>query len=151
MTKRIDQFCETLRLKLTNIESSMELLKTKIGSSATTAEHEVRKHLDMVKRRVDQERGKLESVHDDLRKWALERRAISDEVIAGWKGKLENAKLQSRAIKAEHYAVAAAALAVAALDEAEQAALEAWLARKDAEPVRGTKAAERRNGIAINP
>jgi hypothetical protein len=119
----------------------MELLKTKIGSSATTAEHEVRKHLGVVKRRVDQERGKLEFAHDDLRKWALERRAISDEVIDDWKGKLEKGKLQSRAIKAEHYAVAAAALAVAAVDEAEQAALEAWLARKDAEPVRSTKAA----------
>jgi DNA primase large subunit len=141
MTERIDQFCETLRLKLTNIESSMELLKAKISSSAISAEHEVRKHLDLVKRRVDQERGKLESAHDDLRKWALERRAISDEVIAEWKGKLEKAKLQSRAIKADHYAVAAAALAVAAVDEAEQAALEAWLARKDAEPVQSTKAA----------
>jgi hypothetical protein len=40
--------------------------------------------------------------------------------------------LQGRADKAERYAAAASAVAVAALDEAEEASLEAWLARQDA-------------------
>lgn len=141
MSERIDQFCEDLRLKLSSIESSAKLLKTRIDSSATTVEQEVRKQLDIVKRRLEQERGKLEAARDDWKKWAIERRAVSDEMIAEWKSKLEKAKLQSRATTAERYAAAAAALAVAAVDEAEQAALEAWLARKDIETAQTTKAA----------
>jgi hypothetical protein len=49
--------------------------------------------------------------------------------------------LQSRADKAERYAAAAAALAAAAVDEAEQAVLESWLARRDAQAAQSTKAA----------
>jgi hypothetical protein len=49
--------------------------------------------------------------------------------------------LQSRAENAERYAVAAAVVALAAVDEAEQAALEAWLARKDGDNADETKAA----------
>ena len=141
MSERIDQFCEALRLKLTGIESNMETLKSNIDSSATTAEQAVRKHLEVVKRRVEQEREKLEAAREALKKWAVERRAVSDEMIAEWKGKLEKAKLQSRARNAERYAEAAAALAASAVDEAEQAALEAWLARNDAENAQSTKAA----------
>lgn len=141
MSDRIDQFCENLRLKLTGIESTMETLKSNIDSATTTAEQDVRKHLEVVKRRVEQDRGKLEAARETLKKWAVERKAVSDEMIAEWKRKLEKAKLQSRAGNAERYAAAAAALAAAAVDEAEQAALEAWLARKDAETPQSTRAA----------
>jgi hypothetical protein len=141
MSERIDQFCENLRLKLTDIESNMQMLKSNIDSSAATAERAVRKHLEVVKRRVEQERGKLEAAREALKKWAAESKAVSDEMIAEWKGKVEKAKLQARAHNAERYAAAAAVLAVAAVDEAERAALEAWLARNDAEHAEGTKAA----------
>jgi hypothetical protein len=49
--------------------------------------------------------------------------------------------LQFRAEIAERYAVAAAVVAFTAVDEAEQAALEAWLARKDADIAAETKVA----------
>jgi hypothetical protein len=49
--------------------------------------------------------------------------------------------LQIRAEVAERYAEAAAVVALAAVDEAEQAALEAWLARKDADIAAETKVA----------
>ena len=55
--------------------------------------------------------------------------------------KLEKAKLKARAEAAERYAAGAAVVALAAVDEAEQASLEAWLARKDADSGQGTKAA----------
>jgi hypothetical protein len=58
-----------------------------------------------------------------------------------WKDKREKAKLQSRAESAERYGVAAALIALAAVDEAEQAVLEAWLAREDADAAGQTKAA----------
>jgi hypothetical protein len=97
--------------------------------------------LDAVKNRIAQDRTKLETAQADVKKWVDDFKAASNEKIAEWKDKREKAKLQSRAENAERYAVAAAVIALAAVDEAEQAALETWLARKDADTADATKAA----------
>ena len=55
--------------------------------------------------------------------------------IADWKTRHELAKLQDHADKAERYAAAALEVALAAIDSAEEAALESWLARLDARSV----------------
>ena len=130
MSERIDQFCENLRVKLTSIDNK-----------AQTAEQEVRTRLDAVKKRIDQERPKVTAAQADIKKWVEERKATTNQKIAEWKAKSEKARLKSWADFAEGYAGAAAAVALAAVDEAEQASLEAWLARKDAESAQGTKAA----------
>jgi hypothetical protein len=49
--------------------------------------------------------------------------------------------LQRRSDNAERYAAAAIDVAVAAVDEAEQASLEAWLARQDADTAQAKQAA----------
>ena len=141
MSERIDQFCENLRIKLTSIDKKMQQLKAKIDSKAQTAEQEVRIQLDAVKKRLKQDRTKLETAQADVKKWVDEFKFASNEKISEWKAKRERAKLQIRAEIAERYAVAAAVLALTAVDEAEHAALEAWLARKDADIATETKAA----------
>ena len=141
MSERIDQFCENLRTKLTSIDKSMQGLKAKIDSKAQTAEQEVRTRLQTVKKRIEQDRTKLQTAQADIKKWVDDFKAASNEKIVEWKDKREKAKLQSRAENAERYGVAAAVIALAAVDEVEQAALEAWLARKDADTVDETKAA----------
>ena len=60
MSERIDQFCENLRIKLTSIDNNMQELKAKIDSKAQTAEREVRTQLETVKKRIEQDRTKLE-------------------------------------------------------------------------------------------
>ena len=65
----------------------------------------------------------------------------ADPSIAEWKANLEKAKLKGRAQAAERYAVGAVVVAFVAVDKAEQAALEAWLARKDAHSTQGTQGA----------
>ena len=40
MGQRIDQFCESLRLKLTNVDSNMHALKAKSDGKAQGAEQE---------------------------------------------------------------------------------------------------------------
>ena len=137
MNERIDQFCENLRVKLTSIDNDMRALKAKIDSKALTAEQDIQSHLDSVKKRIAQDRTKLVAAQADITKWADEREAVTDEKIAEWKAKLEKAKLKGRAEAAERYAAAVAVVASAAVDEAEQASLEAWLARKDADSARG--------------
>lgn len=101
----------------------------------------MRTQLDAVKNRIAQDRTKLETAQADVKKWVDDFKLASNEKIAEWKAKREKAKLRSRAENAERYAVAAAFVALAAVDAAEQAALEAWLAGKDAETADETKAA----------
>ena len=141
MSERIDQFCENLRIKLTSLDKNIQQLKAKIDGKAQTAEQEIRTQLDAVKNRIAQDRTKLETAQADVKKWVDDLKLASNEKIAEWKAKREKAKLRSRADNAERYAVAAAFVALAAVDAAEQAALEAWLARKDAETADETKAA----------
>jgi chromosome segregation ATPase len=133
MSERIDQFCENLRLKLTSIDNNMQALKAKIDAKAKTAEQDVRAHLDSVKKRVEQDRSRVEAAQKELKKWLDEYRAVTKEKIADWKASGEGIKLRSRADFAEKYAKATAVVAAGAVDEAEQAALEAWLARRDAD------------------
>jgi deoxyribodipyrimidine photolyase len=141
MSERIDQFCENLRIKLTSIDKKMQQLKAKIDSKAQTAEQEVRIQLDAVKKRLVQDRTKVETAQADVKKWVDDFKAAGNEKIVEWRVKRDEAKLQIRAEIAERYAVAAAVVALTAVDEAEQAALEAWLARKDADSADETKAA----------
>lgn len=135
MGARIDQFCEDLRQKLTIVDSGLAGLREKINGEAEHVEQDVQSHLDRVHKRLDQGRAKLTAAQADVKEWADEKKAATSDKIAEWKAKRELSKLQGRADKAERYAAAASAVAVAALDEAEQAALEAWLARQDADSV----------------
>jgi predicted nucleic acid-binding Zn-ribbon protein len=132
MGQRIDQFCEDLRLKLTSIDSSLNGLKVKIEGKAQNAEQEARSHLERVQKRVEQDRAKVLAAQTELKNWVEERKTATRDKIAEWKTKRETSKLQNRADKAERYAAATIVVTLAAADEAEQAALEAWLARQDA-------------------
>lgn len=141
MGVRIDQFCENLRVKLTAIDGNMQALKTKIDNKAQTVENDVQAQLGAVKKRIEQDHKKVSAAQTEIKKWVEERKSATDEKVAQWKVKREKAQLQRRADEAEGYATAAAVVAMAAVDEAEQAALEAWLARRNAEEAASTKAA----------
>jgi len=132
MGQRIDQFCEDLRLKLTNIDGGLGGLKAKIDGKAQNAEQEVRSHLEKVQRRIEQDRTKVSAAQAKVKDWAEARKVETRDKIAEWKSKRETSKLQNRADRSEQYAAAAIIVAAAAVDEAEHASVEAWLARQDA-------------------
>jgi hypothetical protein len=133
MSDKIDRFCENLRLKLTTIDNNIQGLKAKIDAKAKSAEQDVRTYLDSIKKRVAQDPNNVEAAQKELKNWLDEYRAVTKEKIADWKASGERMKLRSRADLAEKYAKATAVIAASAVDEAEQAALESWLARRDAE------------------
>jgi len=133
MGQRIDQFCEDLQLKLSNIDSRFDSLKAKIDGKNQQAEQAVRSHLGEVQTRIEQDRAKVSTAQAKVKNWAEGRKIATTDKIAEWKAKRETAKLQNRADDAEAYAAAALAIALAAVDDAEQAALDAWLARHDAD------------------
>jgi hypothetical protein len=132
MGQSIDQFYHDLQLKLTNIGSGLDGLKAKISGKADRAEQDVRTHLDQVQRRIEQDRAKAVAAQAEMKNWIEQKKAATSEKIAEWKAGHETAKLQNRADMAERYAAAAVDVTLAAFDEAEQATLEAWLARADA-------------------
>lgn len=94
-----------------------------------------------MKKRIEQERVKVAAAQNDMKKWMEERRSATTEKVAEWKAKFEKAKLQSYAESAERYAAGAAIVASAAVDQAQEAALEAWLARREAETAQASQAA----------
>jgi hypothetical protein len=141
MSERIDQFCENLRVKLTSIENNMQALKSKIDAKARTAEQDVRNELEGIKERMEQDRTKVAAAQADIEKWVEQCRTATNEKIAEWKTKSETARLQSRANLSEKYALGAAVVALEAVSQAQQASLEAWLARKDAETAKTSQAA----------
>jgi hypothetical protein len=131
MTQQLDQFCENLRIKLTNIDSGLAALKAKIGSKSQQIEQEVRLHLVDVRRRIKQDAKKVSAAQAEVKDWTEHQKIATDDKVAEWKAKRDLGKLQHHAAKAERYAAAAIDLAMAAVDQVEQAAVEAWLARHD--------------------
>ena len=140
MSQRIDQFCENLRVKLTNIESDFHDLKAKIEAKGQHVEQGVRSHLENVQKRIEQNRGKASASQVEVKEWLEARKTATADRVADWKAKFETRKLQNRADGAERYAEAAIVVAPATVDEAERASLEAWLARHDADSEQAKKA-----------
>jgi membrane carboxypeptidase/penicillin-binding protein len=134
MSQRIAKFCEDLRLKLTNMESGLGTLKTRMEGKQQQAEQEVRNHLESVKKRIAQDEVKASAARTEIEAWLENERSISASKIAEWKANHELSHLQNRADFAERYAKATIHVALSALDEAERASLEAWLARAEANP-----------------
>lgn len=141
MAEGIDKFCENLRVKLTSIDNEMESLKGTIDGKLKTAGQDVQTQLNAVKKRIEQDRAKLTAAQNDMKKWMEERKSATREKVAEWKAKFEKAKLQGYANGAERYAAGAAVVALAAVDQAQEAALEAWLARREADSAQGSQAA----------
>ena len=141
MGQRIDQFCEQLRTKLTQIDTSLNDLKGKIDSKARNVDQDARVHLDKVEKRIAQDKTKVSAAQAKMKDWIEARKVETQAKIAEWKSKRETSKLQNRADRAEQYAAAAIVVAASAVDEAEQASVEAWLARQDADSAAAKQAA----------
>src|SRR5262249_26975856 len=141
MGRRIDQFCENLRQKLTMIDCGLDGLKAKIDSDALTAERHVQSHLERVRKRIDQGRTRVDAARADVASWVQDRNACAIDTIAVCKAERGVEKLRGRADKAGRYAAATIEIATAAIDEAEKASLEAWLTQADADYAKNKPAA----------
>ena len=131
MGRRIDQFCEDLRVKLTDIDNNFGALDAKINQNADLAERDVRDVLAKVHARVEHDKAKVAAAQAEIKNWADQQKSATNEKVAEWKAKRETNMLQNRAAMAERFAAAAADYAVGAVGIAEEAALQAWLARRD--------------------
>ena len=132
MGQRIDRFCEDLRLKLSAIDTRFDNLQAQIDAGAERGEAAVHGQLESVRGRIAADRARAQAAKAELESWSAQRKTTASESIAAWKARREMHKLARRADQAESYAAAAKVVALEAIDEAEEAALEAWIARRDA-------------------
>jgi hypothetical protein len=132
MGQQINQLYQNLRVKLANTKSHIDSLNAKMEAKAQHAEQEVRDEFDKLQKRIEQDRTKVKAAQAEVKNWVDARKSATAAKIAEWKAKHETSRLQNRADSAERYAAASIDVALAAIDDAEQAAIEAWIARQDA-------------------
>ena len=136
MSKKIDQFCENLRVQLTNVESHLAKVGESIKAAPQEAQAAIRTKIDAAKAQHEQNMQKIADSRATLEERVQEKKAEIDTRIQEWKTNREISKLEHRADKAESYAVAAiefAAAATAEADLANLATLEVIAARLEAE------------------
>jgi hypothetical protein len=132
MSEHIDRLCGDLRIKLHGIDRRLEALKGNAMATSEKSQHAVESQLDRVEQRIFDNRNVAEAANACVKAWLDGRKDAFNGNRAGWKQNRQVHLLNSRADDAEAYAVAVFDLAAAAADEAAQAALEALLARNDA-------------------
>jgi len=133
MSAKVDKFCDDLRDRLNTVESRLHAAKTNVQALAGQAEETLRQQCDELHRKAQAEKDRIERLRGSLTAKAQQKLAETTEIVREWKAKNETRKLNARADRAQVYAADAIEFAVAAIDEAEKAILDAIVARMDAD------------------
>jgi hypothetical protein len=133
MSAKVDQFCDKLRDRLDAVEGRLESFKTNVQALPEQAEKALRDKLDEARNRLQARKERLEQTRANLKARAQQKMAETKEAVGEWKAKRETRKLTAREDRAEAEAADAIDYAVGCIDEAEEAILEAVVARIDAD------------------
>ena len=131
MSPHIDAFCGEICLKLVDIDEELRHLKITIREKARHTEPEVRSQLEKVMKRIASNQSKVAAARVQVEQWVTDK-AKDDLRFLNEKIPEDRNRNPKRAAEADRYAAACIDLAIAAVDAAERAALEAWLVREDA-------------------
>jgi len=132
MTERIDRLCDQLRIKLHGMDRRLEALKANGSNVSDKSRHQIESQMDSVQLRIFGRRRTVEAANASVTAWIEDKRPGFEAKAPGWRAARSFLELNKRADDAEVFALAVFDLAIAAADEAAQAALEALLARRDA-------------------
>ena len=135
-TQNLDQFSAEVRARLANIDKGLKGLKARVNGDAEQAEAEARNQLAEVSADIEANKPKLAAAEEQMTQWLEVQRTATTQKVAEWKATQDFGRLQARAAQAERYAAAARDVVIVALNGAHQAALEAYLANKDASTAR---------------
>ena len=137
MTDAITKFNVELQAHLKDAQNRLAALNDKAAASVDHADKEIRRQITALEERAHKAKTSVEAANAEMKKWA----ADSLTVVTEWKAKHDVNRLATRADRAEHYAKAASQVAIAGVEAAEKAALDARLARADADGAKASKAA----------
>jgi hypothetical protein len=132
MHEKMDNFVHQLRVKLDAADQRIKALKASAKTTTEKAKIDAKAQLAALEAHAKEQQSRLQSAQAKTKAWVDQKKMATSEKIAAWKQKHEVDKLVSHANHADDYAVASMQLAIVAVDEAERAALEAVVARIDA-------------------
>ena len=135
MSAKVDQFCNNLRDRLNAIEDRVQSVKANLEKLPKQSEQALQKCLAESRAKVDSEKRRLEKAQASLLARAEQKFSEIKAGISQWKANLDVSKLQARADRAEMYAADAIFVADMAVAEAEEAIIDAVIARMDADTV----------------
>jgi len=133
MSKQIDAFCDNLRGKLNEMDARLQQLKASAKAGSDKAKQDLLAQAKSLQTNIDSGRASIEAANSRMKTWIGGKKSSLDQQVAQWKADGKEAFLEGRADAAEEYASDAFVVAVAAADIANEAAIEAVLARGDAD------------------
>lgn len=133
MSTAIDNFTKQLHDNLEAVEDRAKSLKNGIQSLPRKTQAEIQSKLNEAKANLDAKKQEFHDYRAKLKTQLAEKESEVMSNIEEWKSNREAEKLEHRADKAEDYAATVTFLAVAAMEEAEEATLAALDARRDAD------------------
>ena len=141
MTERVDQFTNNLRDRLNGAEARLEQVKASIGAAKTETRAGIDGKIAEAKAAAQAQKSALEDAQARMKADLEEKKATTEEHVAEWKQGRHVKKLERRAEFAEDDAVWALLVAADAIDNANLRALDAIVARMDADEAAGGEAA----------
>ena len=139
MSQQIDSFCEKLRGKLNEMDDRLQQLKASAKAGSEKARQDLHSQAEKLHANLDADRASIEAAKTRMKDWAAGRKATFDDKVAQWKAQRKQEQLNRRAEAAEGYASDAFDVAVAAVDNAFKAVIEAIIACGDADEVSPVK------------
>jgi hypothetical protein len=139
MSQQIDSFCEKLRGKLNEMDDRLQQLKASAKAGSEKARQDLHSQAEKLRASLDADRASIEATKTRMKDWAASKKATFDEKVDQWKAQRKQEQLKHRAEAAEEYASDAFDVAVAAVDDAYEAAIEAIIARDDADEISPVK------------
>ena len=133
MSTAIDNFTQQLHDNLETIETRTNQFRKDIQAVPKRTRAEVQLKLDEAKEALDSKKNEFDEYRAKLQTQFDAKEADVMSTVEQWKTSREVKKLSHRADKAESYATTSTFLAMAMMQEAEKATLEAIAARLDAE------------------
>ena len=132
MSEKIDQFTESLRVNLTNIERQLHGLKDDLSAERHKDVASIEAKLDTARKSLDAAKAGVKGAESKAQTWIKAKQEAGAAVIQGWKDKFDRSQMDRYADRAEDNAAAANSMAEAAVAEAAVATYEAIGARNAA-------------------
>jgi hypothetical protein len=136
MSEKFDNFCGELRTKINDADKRIKDLKANAVGATEKAKVEAKAQLAALENKANEQKARTAAAEAKAKTWVEEKKTMTHDKIAGWKQQRDVKRLESRAELSEQYAVTAMDIAAAAVAEAERAAVEAVVARMDADEIK---------------
>ncbi len=133
MSEKFDNFCNELRTKINDADKRIKDLKASAVGASEKAKLEAKAQLAALENKAKEQKARTAAAEAKVKSWVEEKKTMTHDKIAQWKERHDVKRLAARADLSEHYAITAMEIATAAVDEAERAAVEAVVARIDAD------------------